>query len=141
MADVLTAIEQALADATGKVDPRDMTHEYNTKLSPDEEAAFQKWVAANGKQHDVYDYDMRGAWKSGAAASGNGHFPDTFKKPNHPTFSNESQYAVGPALQGGRWTDSSFTPGPTNLQHRTAQELAEYMARVEPGVKLNLPKP
>jgi hypothetical protein len=25
----------------------------------------------------------------------NGHWPDTFKKPNHPTFSVESQYATG----------------------------------------------
>ncbi len=43
--------------------------------------------------------------------SENGHWPDTFKKPNHPTFSVESQYAKGPdAAKAGRWQGETFIP-------------------------------
>lgn len=40
------------------------------------------------------DYDFRGAYQAAILDkyNSNSHFPDTFKKPNHPTFSNESIY-------------------------------------------------
>jgi len=72
------------------------------------------------------------------------HYPDTFKKPNHPTFSNESIYHGG-KYEGGQWQKNEdgsyqFTPGRTNLEHYTPQELQDYFNKVEPGNKLNLPQ-
>lgn len=44
------------------------------------------------------------------------HFPDTYKLPNHKTFSNESIYSRGP-MMGGRWVnDSTFSPSIINRQ-------------------------
>lgn len=45
-----------------------------------------------------------------------GHFPDTYKLPNHRTFSNESIYSRGP-MMGGNWVnDSTFSPSIINRQ-------------------------
>lgn len=45
------------------------------------------------------------------------HFPDTYKLPNHPTFSNESIYSREPVV-GGSWVnDSTFTPSVINRQY------------------------
>ena len=89
--------------ALGKEDINDFSDFYNTKLTDEEEAQYQAWAKKIGHERDVYDYDLRGAWKAGAAQAENGHFPDTFKKPNHHTFSVESQYADGKRNIGGRW--------------------------------------
>ena len=44
------------------------------------------------------------------------HFPDTYKLPNHPTFSNESIYSRSP-MMGGSWiNDSTFSPSIINRQ-------------------------
>lgn len=91
-----------------------------TKLSPKEEIAYQKWRSALPKplQYEG-DYDLRGLYKANpnSKPSPNLHFPDTFKLPNHPTFSNESIY-FNPATKNsaGRWqeTDSSFNYIPFN---------------------------
>ena len=91
-------------DALGKEDINDYSDLYNTQLSDEEEQQYQAWAKQIGHERDIYDYDLRGAWKAGAAQAGNGHFPDTFKKPNHHTFSEESQYADGKRNVGGRWT-------------------------------------
>lgn len=37
------------------------------------------------------------------------HFPDTYKKPNHPTFSNESIYST-PENPGGFWVGENYNP-------------------------------
>ena len=125
---------------------------YNTELSPEEEAKYQDWVKEQGKRakrdmsNDEIDYDLRGAWKSGAAAADNGHFPDTYKKPNHPTFSEESQYhgtkdADG-EHRGGRWVMDkkgrpvAFEQSETNAKHWPEWAIKDYLERAEPGVKL-----
>lgn len=123
--------------------PPDMSSSYNTALTPDEEAQFQQW--AGPKIKDTYDYDLRGAWKSGASASENGHLPDTFKKPNHPTFSVESQYSSG-ETPGGQWIEGedgnlSFRPSPYNLQNYGKDALSEYFRTNEPGVSLDISQP
>lgn len=44
------------------------------------------------------------------------HFPDTYKLPNHKTFSNESIYSRSPNI-GGSWiNDSTFSPSIINRQ-------------------------
>lgn len=125
-----------------QVDPFDFSQTHNTPLNPKEEKAFTKWAEKTGKLKDLYDYDLRGFWKSGAATSENGHGSDLFKKPNHPTFSNQSQYHT-PETPGGNWTQTPlgqtmFTPSPFNLKNMSAPELQQYFKEVEPGVILNL---
>lgn len=121
-------------------DPQDYTDQYNTQLSPQQEAQFR---AQFPDAKDLYDYDLRGAFAAGATKAANGHLPDTFKKPNHPTFSVESKYSRGP-MMGGKWTTlpsgkEAFVASPINLTHRTADQLREYFAKVEPNIQLMLP--
>lgn len=97
----------------------DQNTKYDTKLDPAEEQQFKAWFAKNApKGERGRDYDYRGAFKAGLSRDvGKGdHFPDTFKKPNHPTFSNESQYAVGDdAAKAGSWNgDKYLTPAKTS---------------------------
>jgi hypothetical protein len=128
-------------------DPLDFTDKYNTPLQPDQEAAYQQWVgnqsAATGRNvgNDSYDYDMRGWWQAnGGADLAGGHLTDQFKKPNHPTFSDQSQYSGADGYQGGTWQQNgnawSFTPGKGNLY--SPADLQDYFKRVEPGNTLNL---
>tara|TARA_R110000868_G_C10558368_1_gene736635 strand:+ start:120 stop:578 length:459 start_codon:yes stop_codon:yes gene_type:complete len=126
-----------------QVDPYDFTQTHNTPLAPKEEKAFMKWAQKAGKLRDLYDYDLRGFWKSGAATADNGHGTDVYKKPNHPTFSDQSQYHT-PDTPGGSWTQTPqgqtmFTPSPYNLQNMPAPALQQYFKQVEPDVMLNLP--
>jgi hypothetical protein len=119
----------------------DFTSKYNTKLTAAEEVAFNTWARSTGKLRDLYDYDMRGAWKDGVSAAGNGHFPDTYKKPNHPTFSNQSKYHGVDGYKGGAWADdgSQYTASPTNLQFYPPQALTGYFKQVEPKARLVMP--
>lgn len=127
------------------------TNQYNTKLTPEEEAAYQawgRWQASQRPDHrnpalDTYDYDMRGFWKSGGQFAQNGHAGDQFKKPNHPTFSTFSQYAT-PEMPGGTWGKApngawTFTPSAQNLKFHDAGDLQEYFATEEKGNQLILP--
>ncbi len=135
-------------------DARDFTEKYNTSLAPADEAKFQGWMKAETKAagdrgekrnvaKDLYDYDLRGWWKANPNTGlNNGHLTDTYKKPNHPTFSTGSQYHGTNGMQGGVWQQSpdktwSFTPGKTNMF--SANELGDYFNKVEPGNKLIVP--
>lgn len=114
---------------------RDFTEKFNTELTEDEEAEYSK---AYPDKRAIYDYDMKGAWKSGAARGENGHYPDTFKKPNHPTFSNQSLYS-NEENEGGSWEDLGndkwrFTPGKTNMY--SPEDLKYYFEKVEPNSEL-----
>ena len=127
----------------GGADPYDFSARYNTQLSPEDEARFQQWLQASGRSRDLYDYDLRGAFQSGAATAPNGHLPDTYKKPNHPTFSSQSQYSGREGYIGGAWQQDAngawtFQPGPTNMMSRDA--LQQYFQRAEPGNRLLYPK-
>lgn len=127
-----------------KSDPRDFSNQYNTELSDEDEKGYQKWAKEKGRTKDDYDYDMRGAWKEGVQQSENGHFPDTYKKPNHPTFSDESKYHGKDGNEGGKWAKKdgdkyTFTPGKTNMKHWKADELRGYFSEREPGNEVVLP--
>jgi hypothetical protein len=129
--------------------------QYDTKLSPREERDYQAWVKQRGlSKGESHDYDMRGFWKSkrdnndemDLATSGleGAHFPDTFKKPNHPTFSSESQYHGRDGHVGGSWWQDqqgrwNFAPGETNLQHHSPKDLQQYFEDVEPNSALRMP--
>jgi hypothetical protein len=98
---------------TSTVTPLDETPDrYNTSLSADEEAQFQQWKQRYAPKDSGADYDLRGAFKAGLTPDPRtGHWPDTFKKPNHPTFSVESQYATGEdRARAGHWEGDKYIP-------------------------------
>jgi hypothetical protein len=111
---------------------------------------YLQWARAGGKNagEEEKDYDLRGYYKAGgqlATPGGNPvHLPDTFKKPNHPTFSDESKYS-GPGNEGGHWlTDKSgnyigFQAGPANLYYHSPQDMQAYFDKYEPGIQLHFP--
>lgn len=123
----------------------DLSDQYNTELSPEDTESFSKKFSTK----DTYDYDMQGYHKTNpdAIIDKDAHFPDTFKKPNHPTFSDESQYHGKDGNEGGKWdllmdydhASFQFTPGKTNLEHHSPEELQDYFNRIEPNNLLNLP--
>ena len=122
----------------------DFSGQYNTILSPEDEAAFLQWAKANNKLNDLYDYDLRGFWKAGSQRAANGHGSDLFKKPNHPTFSDQSQYADPDKLPGGKWANDAqgrmtFYPSSVNLKNMTTDELRGYFKEREPDVILSIP--
>jgi len=77
---------------------------FDTPLSSQDETKFQAWKQKYAPKDSGADYDLRGAFKAGLTPDPQtGHWPDTFKKPNHPTFSNESQYAKFAPEKAGSW--------------------------------------
>lgn len=138
-----------------KVDDDYFKNNFNTKLDSMNERAFNDWAAMRSEQHgrdvlqDLHDYDLRGYWLSEGykdTEGGTKHGPDTFKKPNHPTFSNESIYhgemsPFNKPWEGGRWGKDSYTPSKTMLEHTHDKLfLANYFRTREPKIKLVFPK-
>lgn len=118
---------------------------YDTPLSDDEQKAYSDWATKGGRdpEQEKNDYDLQGYFKSGGQLD-SGHMPDTFKKPNHPTFSDESQYHGKDGNVGGSWSQTpsggdAFTPGKTNLDTWGAQGLQQYFKKYEPNTELKLP--
>ena len=133
------------------------TDNYNTDLSPESEKKFQSWAKKQSEikgrdlLRDLEDYDLRGFWKAGAHADEkSGHGSDMFKKPNHPTFSNESKYSGTIAPHGGNYMGGSWGKDDDNMdtftpsQHmmantHDAESLKKYMEEREPNTILILP--
>lgn len=91
--------------------------DYNTQLSPSDEAMFQVWKSQNAPHDSGADYDLRGAYQSGLQPSAaNGHWPDTYKKPNHPTFSDQSVYAKSNPGMAGYWINNQQFVPPANYR-------------------------
>lgn len=84
--------------------------DYNTTLSDVDEATFQIWKRQNMPQDSGVDYDQRGAYQAQLEQQANGHWQDAFKKPNHPTFSDQSRYAVQQPDLAGHWNGDQFIP-------------------------------
>lgn len=130
----------------------DYREAYNTRLPQRDEARFQMWLNAQSDRtgrdvaQDLYDYDLRGWWSRNQDRDLDGaHLTDTYKKPNHPTFSDESRYHGIEGLSGGTWrrnTDGSweFRPGTTNLRMHGTDQLQRYFEERERGNRLVLPQ-
>lgn len=87
---------------------------YGTQLSPDEEQQFSTWKAQNAPNDSGEDYDLRGAFKAGLSPDpATGHWADTYKKPNHPTFSDQSMYAQDAPDKAGHWDGDTYIPPQT----------------------------
>lgn len=86
---------------------------YDTPLGSDQMKAFKQWKAINASNDSGYDYDLQGAWAAGMTPDPkSGHFPDRFKKPSHPTFSNESQFFMLAPEKAGFWVKDKFMRPP-----------------------------
>lgn len=162
--------------------PLDWSGKFNTQLHPAAEKLFQYHAQSIPQLQNSKDYDSRGWWMKQMSAAGNknltkmlqnpqsslkymqgrmpnpndknsGHFEDTFKKPNHPTFSTGSQYHGVGGYTGGEWTQTSnlnsagnniwhYTPSQTNIDLHGHDGLHSYWNRVEApnGHVLNLQK-
>jgi len=140
MANLLDIPEDELASGLLGVGQLDYSGQYNTPLTPIGEKLFQQQTGGN---EDTRDYDLRGAWaQMGGGEFPEGHLRDTFKKPNHPTFSTGSIYA-GDGNEAGVWTQLpsqlddagtwTFLPGRTNRDIYGTDNLGRYFRRVEPG--------
>ena len=129
---------------------------FNTSLSPEEEEAYNRWLLdvlrTQGRDlsQDHADYDLRGYWKENPGILGAGHGPDTYKKPNHPTFSNESIYHNTPNQFGGNWIGGAWGKDPwggdtfspskemVNTTHK-GTFLPDYFQRFEKKAQLVMP--
>lgn len=87
--------------------------QFETKLTPQEEAAFWQWKQQFAPHDSGTDYDLRGAFKAGLTPNPQtGHWPDTYKKPTHPTFSDQSIYAQDRPDLAGHWLGDAYIPAP-----------------------------
>ena len=111
---------------------------YDTALSPQQEKAFKIWKARLPRDlQNEADYDLRGAFLADSRTAANGHMGDRFKKPNHITFSDESQYSNALA-PGGHWASAggdqyAFWASPFNVANSGVNALASYFGQNEPG--------
>lgn len=96
---------------------------FNTPIPENRKVEYSNWAKTNVTDSG-HDYDYAGAFLAGYGRgnSENGHLPDTFKKPNHPTFSVESKYATGAYKKyAGSWSQNkageySFKPAKATLK-------------------------
>lgn len=84
----------------------DFTNEFNTPVPEELQAQYEEWRKVNAGNDPGYDYDYGGAFLAGMGRgdADNGHLPDDFKKPNHPTFDpRSSKHAISPEEASGRF--------------------------------------
>lgn len=119
-----------------------MTDVYDSPLTSDQEASYSQNFDANASR----DYDMKGFFldNPGTVNAPGQHYPDTYKKPWHPTFSDESMYNGVAGHQGGTWGKAgdkdTFTPGPTNVRMHGLLGLIDYFDKHEPDAELLMPR-
>lgn len=89
--------------------------EFNTDLAPEDVDAFNAWKAIYAPEDSGWDYDLVGLFYDPANWPNpiGSHATDKYKKPNHPTFSTDSQYAeesYGYKDYAGTWDGDVFSP-------------------------------
>lgn len=127
---------------------------YNTGLNQQEFNEFWNWAKQRrGTQDDVLwemgNYDLQGYWKAAKQAElkrkqgqrledweqnlsldPKGHLIDMWKKPNHPTFSNESRYH-SKQTPGGQWKQVGnrwqYYPSKYTLQNFGKNYIKSYL--------------
>lgn len=125
--------------------PRDNTI---TQLSDLDEQKYQQWrQKLPGSLKNDADYDLRGQFKENpnVQPSANLHFKDTYKRPNHITFSDESRYHdPSNGIIGGHWgrvggKDVFYASGLNVKNAGGVDKLKSYFTNYEPTIKLVLP--
>ncbi len=120
---------------------------FNTPIPEDKFWEFMRWMQEESsikgrdmfREMDVYDFP--GYWANiKKHTEPTEHYPDTYKKPYHPTFSDESIYHGKAGLIGGHWEENekkwTFKPGRTNLGFHGKKGIVDYL-RNEPDVTIN----
>jgi hypothetical protein len=124
----------------------------NTKLSIAEQEAYNKHKIAfpeDLSDNQKYDYDVNGFYQS-LYKKHNGDYDkisksltrndpsehlgsDKFKKSNHPTFSNESKYAIPFIRTGGSWEEGKFIANKRNIKNMQSSygSSQNYMNKAE----------
>jgi hypothetical protein len=111
---------------------------YDTQLSEEEEREFQRWKAKYAPNDSGADYDLRGAFKAGMKPGDDGHWDDEYKKPNHPTFSDESIYASERPDLAGHWVGDRFYPAnPVMQDPNTTGSMTGYVGEDQVSVPGN----
>lgn len=112
---------------------------FNPRLAGGD-AAFQSWYMQNTLEGqsgvpytDKLDYDYYSFYRNGEYRDKSfnieQHFPDTYKRPTHPTFSDESIYSV-PGNEGGHWIGERYIPAKkTKMQEGgfTRQDAIDFL--------------
>ena len=150
----------------------DRMAKYDTPLTKEEMKEFKAWTEkekvrweADSKERgisatwDLEDqkrsYDVQGFWKAWHNAKTEeernilldpetGHSTDKFKKPTHPTFSDESIHHGVDGKKGGTWGKEGdthvFSPTKHNINNMGGyQKYIDWVKRNEPEVKLEAP--
>lgn len=111
-----------------------VSHAFETPLGVGESHGYKEWKRKHAPGDSGMDYDLRGAFKAGVKTRGLGtgatieHSPDTFKKPNHPSFSVESMYSTSAPDKAGSWNGDKWLP-PINLNSATQREMKSLRDR------------
>jgi hypothetical protein len=119
-----------------------------TVLPPAQEQAYRQWMDKIGHTRDRgyrvdenfngQDYDYRGYFQENGPvdlAQGE-HLTDTYKLPNHETFSAESKYAKGEdAARAGHWQGDTFVPPGTEI-YSVSQEAIDADSIAQQGVEI-----
>lgn len=119
-------VDQIMVRSEG---PTNFTPDFDTILSDEQAAGYPAWKQQYAPKDSGQDYDLRGAYAAGLKPAANGHWADTFKKPNHPTFSDQSRYA-GYGTPG-RWEGERFIPAPAGS---TPAKQMDLVGRLAPQV-------
>lgn len=100
--------------------------EYDTELGAVRENMYHQWKQSLPKQlQSEEDYDLRGYYKETGGETTDGHLPDKYKKPNHPTFSKDSKY-YKEGMWAGEWTKEGNFKIPLTTPKKKLQELIKY---------------
>ena len=139
----------AIKDSTPKILPSkykylgkgNESNNYNTQIPINKVTLYNKWF--NSLPSDIRNtdnYDMQGYWlnmvdgRNESREEGE-HFPDTYKKPNHPTFSNQSQYKNNKAgswiVKNNNYVGFNMSPWQMNNSDETLHALG-YDSNVKP---------
>ena len=91
-------------------------------------------------ESEAPDYDYEGARRSGLRPDSRGHLPDTYKLPNHITFSDDSVYSTE-ENPGGHWQSLgrgqwAYEPSETVLRQHGPEALRRYFQEHEKGNRL-----
>ena len=118
---------------------------------PKKKPSFDEYYATIPQdKNDTLTYDLRAAYDElpysvmKKFANSNSHLPDTYKKPNHPTFSNESKFH-STETPGGKWDKVDgvwyYEPSLLNIESMGGlKKYEEWFKQNEPGVELMIPQ-
>lgn len=105
-----------------------INNNFNTPIPNNMLSKYKDWYNKLPKNlQETNDYDLQGAFLDNQVTHSN-HLTDKFKKPNHPTFSNESIYSK--SNSSGKWKDNMFIIPNRNINR--LEEIRKYLKGSDP---------